>query len=373
MATDEEIYKFIAKVEGEEKVKDLGAKAALAEQKFKALFETLGAGHAATSNAAASLVDVTKQLNKAQTEASKFGGGASQALIQLGYAADDAQYGMKGLANNIQPILSSIPALAGLAPVISIAAIAVYQLYEHWDQLAALFGQGHVKTQAEEMEELRKKTSLTADEAERLARAQNLESKVKELRGLKTKDQQQEEAATTEAMGEAGFRNVVGGILKTAPDLVDSQGDAAIAKAKLDDAKKNREIYEQGADEDFGAGLAAAEVKVKEAEQKLSEARKKTAEQIAASGALPAEWEGQRERIADLAEKDPAAFGPNGKQLAKDLKAADPENAKEKAAQDYLDQQETDFASKKAMADEKIRIDDEQHEKDAEEYARKQE
>jgi hypothetical protein len=55
-----------------------------------------------------------------------------------------------------------------LAPVISIAAIAAYQLYEHWDQLATLFGQGRVKTQAEEMDELSKKTSKTADETARL-------------------------------------------------------------------------------------------------------------------------------------------------------------------------------------------------------------
>ena len=104
---------------------------------------------------------------------------SGQKLMQLGQTLDDMQYvGEQGL----RPIINNV---MQLSPVLGTAMIAVQLLYSNWDNLSKLFGAGHVKTQAEEMEELRKKTSLTADEAERLARATALGDKVTQLRAAR--------------------------------------------------------------------------------------------------------------------------------------------------------------------------------------------
>lgn len=50
------------------------------------------------------------------------------AMMQLAQAVDDVQYGMRGVVNNIPGLLMSLGAGAGLAGVVSIAAVAMYQL-----------------------------------------------------------------------------------------------------------------------------------------------------------------------------------------------------------------------------------------------------
>ena len=67
MATEEEIFKYIVKVDGDEKLKTTAAAASLAEQKFKALYDTFGAGDARTKAAAGSLVDLNRQLETAKS------------------------------------------------------------------------------------------------------------------------------------------------------------------------------------------------------------------------------------------------------------------------------------------------------------------
>lgn len=178
MATDEEVFKYIMKIEGEEEVKQLAAAASLAEQKFEAMYSTFGKGAAQTKAAAAAVVDLNSKLNQAKFSLT----GAQQAMTQIGYAADDLQYGFKGIANNIQPILQSIPGLGNYAAALSVVAIAVYQVYEHWDQLKGLMNQGipqpaltgpellaaGLKKASDEMEELLKKTRLEWYELDRL-------------------------------------------------------------------------------------------------------------------------------------------------------------------------------------------------------------
>jgi hypothetical protein len=56
------------------------------------------------------------------------GGGGGMAMMQLAQAVDDVQYGMRGVVNNIPGLLMSLGAGAGLAGVVSIAAVAMYQL-----------------------------------------------------------------------------------------------------------------------------------------------------------------------------------------------------------------------------------------------------
>lgn len=50
--------------------------------------------------------------------------GAGQGLLQLSYFADDAQYGLRGIMNNIPGLLMGLGAGAGLAGVVSLAALS---------------------------------------------------------------------------------------------------------------------------------------------------------------------------------------------------------------------------------------------------------
>jgi hypothetical protein len=176
-------------------------------------------------------------------------------MMQAGYAADDLQYGFKGIANNIQPILQSIPALASLAGPISIAAIAVYQLYEHWDQIQGLLGMGipqpalkgpellaaNLKKATEEMEALQKKTTLAWWEITKLG-----ELKIDIAR--MTKDQEAQSAVDSASKGTSEAEKAVGG---------------GFAKAMAESGGKNAqdELLNRLKDTKDGKGLVYNEAK----------------------------------------------------------------------------------------------------------------
>ena len=220
MATDEEIWKLIMKFEGEEQAKMLAAAVALAEQRFAAFHSSLGAGAAATRAAAGRVADLRQEMAKLKSSLND----SSQLMMQVGYAADDLQYGFAGIANNIQPIIQNIKGLEKAAPIISMVAIAAYQLYEHWDQLQALMGTGipqpaqtglegieaALKKATKEMDELLKQTRLEWYELDKLAKLKE------QVKGLKeqTKAEQAVQAAidtpseAEKATGE-GFKRAV--------------------------------------------------------------------------------------------------------------------------------------------------------------------
>jgi phage-related protein len=174
-------YKILQTVEGEEKVADLGAKLGLAEQKLQALIDAEKAAVAAGAAWSASVKDqaqavgeLQQELQGAQRELKNTKADFATLGTQVGYLVDDMQQfkngaasGMQAISNNIQPILAAIPGIGEWAAAISIGAIAVAQLYEHWDKLMGVMGSGKVKTEAEEMAELAKNTKRTADEEAR--------------------------------------------------------------------------------------------------------------------------------------------------------------------------------------------------------------
>lgn len=109
--------------------------------------------------------------------ASRAFGGFGMAMMQAGYIADDFRYGLNAIVNNIAPLTQGLAGgfgataaqanMAGAA--FQVAAVAGYMLYSHWDQLNAALGNPAFKSAAQEMEELGKQTTKTADETKRLA------------------------------------------------------------------------------------------------------------------------------------------------------------------------------------------------------------
>jgi hypothetical protein len=215
---EQETYELVMKVVGEDEVKNLTKALELAEAELKKSVAALGTVDAAALRADASvqvfsgqISDLKQQLERAENNLKSVGSSTknlNQFMSSAGYAVDDLQYGFKGISNNIQPILQTIPALAGLAGPISAAAILVYQLYEHWDQLMKAFGMGATKTQAEEMEDLGKKTHKTADETEKLAKWEERRKTIASQQNDATKAEAAQRAAAHDAIVEGPYNTV---------------------------------------------------------------------------------------------------------------------------------------------------------------------
>lgn len=266
------------------------------------------------------------------------------AFLELSRAAEDAQYGIAGVLNNIPGIVMALGGSAGLIAAISLASVAIAQLVKHWDAISAAFGSGKVRTAAQEMEELRKKTSLTADEAERLGRADAIAGKVKENRAAKTEEEEKTEKGVDRAIAEAGADNVARGLLNVNPKAVDAQGEVPGALAELkkaEDKLRQLKVTQLGPRDPLNPindkDIENQRSVVVDARKKLQDARGRTAEQMAATGALPQFFPGNLDHIIKEVEKNPAAFAggdaEKGAKLLQGLRDSTPaaRKAKEKA------------------------------------------
>jgi len=122
---------------------------------------------ASTSMASDATQRYISRTGAAAAGTGKAGGSAGKAgyqFMQLGQTMDDLQYvGEMGL----RPIINNVMQMSA---VLGVAMIAGNLLYTHWDKLIGLMGLGaeKIKTEAEAMEELGKKTEKTANETARL-------------------------------------------------------------------------------------------------------------------------------------------------------------------------------------------------------------
>lgn len=117
---------------------------------------------------------------------------ASSRLLVFAQAADDAQYGVRSLVNNVPQLAMAMGAGMGLAGAVSIVAVGANQLINYWDaldralshsggtvgqlinywtDLYRTFTQSTVPTETDRLNELAKATGLAASEQERLNRA----------------------------------------------------------------------------------------------------------------------------------------------------------------------------------------------------------
>lgn len=179
-----DIVKIQMQIEGELEVAKLTAavnqqRQALAAhmQQLQATGATVAQVRAQTAQAAAQLAATTNQLAAAQANLANvtgnFGKKATYIVSGIAQAAQDAQYGLKNIENNILAITSS---MGPYGVAIGIAATASIELYTHWDEVSKLWGKGHTKTEAERMEDLAKATHKTADEMKALSQFKRKEA-----------------------------------------------------------------------------------------------------------------------------------------------------------------------------------------------------
>jgi hypothetical protein len=93
----------------------------------------LQAVHAQVADSIKSMSSASTQAGMAMQSATSGGRGLGQTLLQLGYIADDAQYGFRGIANNIPQLFAAAgPAAMGVAALV---ATITNQIINHWDEV----------------------------------------------------------------------------------------------------------------------------------------------------------------------------------------------------------------------------------------------
>lgn len=157
------------------------------------------------------------------TGGSRFAAGMNQAgegtnrfargLLQLGYVADDAQYGLRGIQNNIPQLAFLLGGASGmaLAGAAGIGMTAIALLASHWQQLSDAFGFSNTQTEADKMNELAKATRLTFDEAVKLDKYQREKKAGEEGLTALPKAVREDAAKVRETLAEVGAVGVYKG------------------------------------------------------------------------------------------------------------------------------------------------------------------
>jgi hypothetical protein len=171
-------------------------------------------------------VDVSMgKLNK--SAAASAGGMANfgSRMMVVASFADDMQYGLRAVVNQIPQVTMAFGMGAGLAGAISIAAVAVNQLVNHWDDLVSVFTTRGPETAAEEMQRLAEKTSKTADEQERLNTLKEREQQIEAQRARRPEAEQAAGRAAGGAIQEAPYDQLTADV--RGRFLIEEQGKIA--------------------------------------------------------------------------------------------------------------------------------------------------
>lgn len=377
--TYEEIYRLKVMTEGQDKVDSLAdavrvqkaavdaATAAAARQLFQsaslnktlkeqtAILADLDRAYARATVQADKLFQ--KQMNAGKEEGKKKASFFSpQSLMQLGYAVDDVQYGIKGVANNIPGLLVAFGMGGGLAGVLSIVTTIAAQLYERWDKIQRAFGMGGTQTEAQAMDELAKATARTADETAKLERYKRRQA-ANDAQAGPTDTQQEQFGGVNDAIRNAGREDAIKGLVQlNRQRYVTLDPNAAAEQKRLDainaklantpDQGPNRPGFtpaQRKNEEDKAAALnASIEKRVREAAIKDLTSAANDPDKL-------------RSLLKTIIE-NPAAFGKNAQALATGLMGADPANqAGEKADRASVAKQLD--AAKQAKKDAKDRAD----------------
>ncbi len=314
----------------------LRQKAREVEAAIRAQTTATQAATATTSQAATA----TTVLTASQGNASKASAHLGRAMMQLNYTVDDIRFGFGAIINNIGPMAQSFGQAAGMtataatsmAAGVQMAALAGFELYTHWDKLEALFGISKVQTEAEQMDELGKKTGRTADETERLNKHKKEQHEIAMMMEAKTSGQRDLDKDVLHSITEAGSDKVKKGIFES----LRANGRGAKLTPERRAALRLEVEKEEGLKTwDFGTASAVekrakarrevTEEKVdKRAEKELSkEDAKRAVEMMNNARHDPAALKG----LMSVVDKSPGAF-PDG--FGASLAGQVPENKKRK-------------------------------------------
>jgi hypothetical protein len=180
----------------------------------------------------------------------------AQGAQQVGYAIDDVQYGLRGVANNIPGLLAPFGTFGMILGAVGISAAVAYQ---HWDQLVEALGVAAPKTAAEQMDELRKATDDAAEATRKLKKDVDDLDKLYEKR---SKGQVARGQGVEEAIGEVGMGPLVEGVLA---------GELAKQPLRGLTAEENKELRQINHPKAFFEALDFRSVEAKEQDRAAKE------------------------------------------------------------------------------------------------------
>lgn len=200
----------------------------------------MNAAYSATTTLNTGLEVLNRRSNDMVRQSSRMATG----LMQLGYIADDVQYGFSGVVNNIAPLAYGLGGSAGLASGLQITAVAAHQLYVHLDDLKDALGVSGVRTEAEEMERLEKATSRTADETDRLNRYKEKQKEIAKMMAGESQQAGEVEKAVQDVYNETGTERVAGalGAKMRTPITPEQQQEIDNIQADIDREKAGKSL-----------------------------------------------------------------------------------------------------------------------------------
>lgn len=137
-----------------------------------------------TADSAVKARELGLELEHVQVAAAGIGhtagssGDFGRGMLQASYAVQDftSVLGTQGLGRALAAVQNNIPGLlmalgpgAGVAGAVSVITVGAGLLYENWDKIARLWGQGQTEEEAKRMRELAKATEQAVEAGKRLA------------------------------------------------------------------------------------------------------------------------------------------------------------------------------------------------------------
>ncbi len=182
--------------------------------------------NSASMNMAGSLGKINSESQKAGSGLTNLGG----KMMVVGQFADDMQYGLRAVVNQIPMLVTAFGGGMGLAGAIGIVAVAANQLVNHWDDLREAFGSTVVLTKAQEMEKLAKATERTSAEQEKLNRYTREQKTIESQRSRRPEQENQTQNQVARAIGEVGadeiFVNIRRALEKSTAQVAESSVSA---------------------------------------------------------------------------------------------------------------------------------------------------
>ena len=217
------------------------------DEKIRLVLETLGVDNVRQANK--ELRELSKSLDRTQTAAGSATGkkgAAGQGILQLAFAIDDLQYGIRGIVNNIPQVVQALGLGAGFAGAAGIAAVALNQLvakYPEWfewsEKVKTKLGELNDVIKAEEAAIKRQKEAV-----DKLAESNS--TRIEDIQKLKSMT---EDLQTAEDQLDKDRKN-----RKAAEDAAKNQGVAAdeelafqkdIAKQLFTDTGMEGELFKE--------------------------------------------------------------------------------------------------------------------------------
>jgi hypothetical protein len=101
-------------------------------------------------------------------------------FLYLSQAVEDAQYGFSAIVNNIPMLVMSLGGSSGVAGAVSIAAVAINLLINHWRDMISIMQSAWSGKPLDDIVRIREEASKAADEFDRMSKSKTNAQEVKE-------------------------------------------------------------------------------------------------------------------------------------------------------------------------------------------------